>query len=79
MSALSGKWTGTLEYRDYRSDRRVTLPSNTVVLTGKATENDAAVDLRITLTVTASQIAMERESKKAGEGWMFRNRYAFTR
>ncbi len=25
--ALIGKWNGTLEYRDYRSDRRVTLPT----------------------------------------------------
>lgn len=144
IAALAGQWTGTLEYRDYRSERRVTLPtkllvtqsasvlefayeyddgpgktvrsrdrvtidasaatyrvqnsdgtydatfainglagfgkgSDTVVLIGKGTENDAPVDLRITLSVTPKQITMERESRKAGEEWMFRNRYVLTR
>src|SRR6478736_2958992 len=30
-AALTGTWTGTLEYRDYRSDKRVTLPTMLVV------------------------------------------------
>ena len=30
-TAVTGAWTGTLEYRDYRSDRRVTLPTKLVV------------------------------------------------
>jgi hypothetical protein len=30
-AALVGSWTGTLEYRDYRSERRVTLPTKLVV------------------------------------------------
>ena len=30
-AALAGSWTGTLTYRDYRSDRRVTLPTKLVV------------------------------------------------
>ena len=142
--AVLGTWTGTLEYRDYRSDRRVTLPtrlvitaaangtleyayvyddgpgkvvtstervsidsaaatyrvqnaegydatftmasadefgaqSNTIVLTGKGTENDAVVDLRITVTVTSAELVMLRESRRAGEDWLFRNRYALKR
>jgi hypothetical protein len=32
--ALAGSWSGTLEYRDYRSDRRVTLPTKLVVEAG---------------------------------------------
>jgi len=31
QAALTGSWTGTLEYRDYRSDRRVTLPTKLTV------------------------------------------------
>jgi len=142
--ALVGTWTGTLEYRDYRSDRRVILPtrliitaaangtleyayvyddgpgkvvtsservnidaaaatyrvqndegydatfamagagesgsqSNSVVLTGKGSENAAVVDLRITITVTSAGLVMLRESRRAGEDWLFRNRYALTR
>ena len=142
--ALVGTWTGTLEYRDYHSDRRVTLPtrlvitaaasgslkyayvyddgpgkvvtsservtidaaaatyrvqndegydatfamvgagqvgtqSNTVVLTGRGRENDAVVDLRITITVTAAELVLLRESRRAGEDWLFRNRYALKR
>jgi hypothetical protein len=145
QEALVASWTGTLEYRDYRSDRRVTLPtrlivesgapgqltfaytyddgpgktvrsqeritidraastyriqngdgnydatfaatglaafgsgSPTIVLIGKGDENGAPVDLRITLTVTASSFTMLRESRKAGEDWLFRNQYKFTR
>ena len=30
-AALTGSWTGTLEYRDYRSDKRVTLPTRLVI------------------------------------------------
>src|SRR6476660_5789783 len=37
-TAFLGKWTGTLEYRDYRSDRRITLP---VTLAVSATATNA--------------------------------------
>jgi hypothetical protein len=30
-AALIGTWSGTLEYRDYRSERRVTLPTTLVI------------------------------------------------
>ena len=30
-TAVSGSWSGSLEYRDYRSDRRVTLPTTLTV------------------------------------------------
>ena len=30
-AALVGSWVGTLEYRDYQSDRRVTLPTRLTV------------------------------------------------
>ena len=145
QEALTGKWSGTLEYRDYRSDRRVTLPtllvvdsggpgrltfdytyddgpgktvssqervtidregltyriqngdgtydatfaasglasfgeaSPAVVLMGKGEENGTAVDLRITLTVTAASFTMLRESRIAGSDWLFRNQYKLTR
>ena len=35
-SVLAGAWTGTLEYRDYRSERRVTLPTTLTVEKGEA-------------------------------------------
>jgi hypothetical protein len=145
QEALVGNWSGTLEYRDYRSDRRVTLPtklvvesgdsgrltfgytyddgpgktvksqervsvdrergtyrvqnqdgtydatfeapglavfgtaSPTIVLAGKGDENGAPVDLRITLTVTASSFTMLRESRTAGGEWLFRNQYRLSR
>lgn len=144
-AALAGSWTGTLEYRDYRSDRRVTLPttlavaagagneltfsyvyddgpgktvrstdrvtidaaarsyriqnadgtydaifaasglgefgpaSRTVVLTGKGDENGVVVDLRTTITVDDTSLTMRRESRRAGEDWLFRNEYRLTR
>ena len=40
-SALAGEWTGTLEYRDYTTDKRVTLPTTlkaTAVDDGRAVE-----------------------------------------
>src|SRR5690349_7131768 len=138
---LQGSWLGTLEYRDYRSDRRVTLPTAltvtargtglleyayvyddgpgktvrstervtidtaastyrvqndegydatfamtngpaanegtaTFILNGTGTENDAPVDLKITVTVSSRTLTMLRESKRAGEDWNFRNRYS---
>ena len=145
QAAMAGTWTGTLEYRDYRSDRRVTLPtrltiasehagrlqfvytyddgpgkvvtardqitldvragsyriqndkddydatfvanglgefgpdSSTVTLIGRGEENGVAVDLRITVTVTMRSLTMLRESRRAGEDWLFRNRYELTR
>ncbi len=145
MTALSGTWTGTLEYRDYRSDRRVTLPttlivtaggervmrlvytyddgpgktvvseetvtidpaassyriqngdgtydatflapglaafgaaSGTVVLMGQGTENDAPVELRITLQIDRDSFTMLRESRRAGAEWLFRNQYRLAR
>src|SRR5436190_9658816 len=30
-AALTGSWKGTLEYRDYQSDKRVTLPTTLVI------------------------------------------------
>lgn len=139
---LIGAWSGTLEYRDYRSDRRVTLPtqlvvtknadgtlhyaytyddgpgkivksveqvtiaadrstyriqngdgsydatfkatgladaSQPVVLLGAGTENDAPVDIRITITATDRSFTMLRESRRAGDDWAFRNRYTLSR
>jgi hypothetical protein len=35
-AALAGAWSGTLEYRDYRSDRRVTLPTQLKVSGGES-------------------------------------------
>ena len=35
-AALTGAWSGTLEYRDYRSDRRVTLPTQLRVSGGES-------------------------------------------
>ena len=145
QDAVAGLWSGTLEYRDYRSDRRVTLPtkltvesggqgklnfaytyddgpgkivtsreritldgeastyriqngdgtydatfamrgmaafgpaSPVIVLTGKGDENGAPVDLRVTVTVTASSFTMLRESRTLGGDWLFRNEYKLTR
>ena len=145
QAAMTGAWTGTLEYRDYRSDRRVTLPtrltisseqpgrlqfvytyddgprklvtsrdritldtqagsyriqndedsydatfaasgfrefgpdSPAITLVGKGVENDVAVDLRITINVTSRSLTMLRESRRAGEDWLFRNRYELQR
>jgi len=142
---LAGNWSGTLEHRDYRSDRRVTLPtklvvepdgpgrltfaytyddgpgktvtsqeritidrehstyriqngdgtydatfaasglasfgaaSPAIVLAGKGDENGAPVDLRVTLTLTASSFTMLRESRTAGGDWLFRNEYKLIR
>jgi len=145
QEALAGDWSGTLEYRDYRSDRRVTLPtelvvehggpgrltfaytyddgpgktvtsqeritidrehstyriqngdgtydatfaasglasfgaaSPAIVQAGEGDENGAPVDLRVTLTVTASSFTMLRESRTAGGDWLFRNEYKLIR
>lgn len=142
-ASLAGSWKGTLEYRDYRGERRVTLPTTlvvtplgngalqyayvyddgpgkivksteritvdvnaatyrvqnndgydatfaiaglqdfgktrTLVLSGKGTENDAPVELRVTLAATGSELTILRESKLAGGEWLFRNRYSFRR
>jgi hypothetical protein len=144
-AALTGKWTGALEYRDYRSDQRVTLPttlvisqdapgvltfeyvyddgpgktvrsqeritvdtekstyrvqngdgtydatfaatgvaefgpgSPAVVLLGRGDENGVMVDLRTTIQLGPASLTMLRESRRPGEEWLFRNRYAFTR
>ena len=50
-----------------------------MTLIGKGEENGAAVDLRITITVKGSSLTMRRESRKAGEDWLFRNEYKMTR
>lgn len=42
-AALSGEWQGTLEYRDYRSDGRVTLPTT---LEARPTEEGRATSLK---------------------------------
>jgi hypothetical protein len=49
------------------------------VLIGKGDENGVVVDSRITITATASSFTMLRESRKPGEGWLFRNQYKLTR
>ena len=41
-TALAGEWAGTLEYRDYRSDRRVTLPTLLTVTPGAEATLDLA-------------------------------------
>lgn len=49
------------------------------MLNGKGTENAAAVDVRIFVTLTATELTMLRESRRVGEDWLFRNRYALKR
>jgi hypothetical protein len=146
LARFTGNWEGTLEYRDYQSNGRVTLPTlmraeldasgqraniaftyddgpgKTVfggfslgmdlsqailskrdgegddlyrvtgtmnpargaplnlVLWGRGTENDAPVDVRETLTVTATTYQLVRETRPVGQGaFQFRHAYNFTR
>jgi hypothetical protein len=90
-AVLAGSWAGTLEYRDYRSDRRVTLPTRLVVtpagegaLSFAYTYDDGPGKVvtsieRITITASPSSFTMLRESKKPGDDWLFRNQYKLTR
>ncbi len=147
LSRLTGHWTGTLEYRDYQSDKRVTLPTlmhgavapdgqsvklrftyddgpgktvyggfrlviddqeaiaskieedgqpdlyriigdltgkgssaTTLVLWGHGSENDQAVDVRETLTISDTSYELLRETRLKGQGtFQFRHIYRFTR
>lgn len=45
LSYLTGKWTGTLEYRDYQSGGRVTLPT---LMQGTRAPDGASINLRFT-------------------------------
>ena len=45
LSDLTGKWTGTLEYRDYQTDGRVTLPT---LMHGTRAPDGASINLRFT-------------------------------
>ncbi len=144
---FQGKWIGTLEYRDYSNNKRVTLPTElevlagnddktmtfnytyddgpgkteksssevsfdliqkkyisisgdgksrdeyamkglnafaragggTLVLTGKGMENDKAVDVRSTLTVTKMRYVLKRETRLPGKKFLFRHVYRFKR
>lgn len=51
----------------------------TVILMGKGEENGAAVDLRITVTLSGPALTMLRESRQAGAAWRFRNEYKLRR
>lgn len=145
LRGLSGTWRGTLEYRDFKSDRRVTLPTTldaalaedrksvrfsftyddgpgkTVrdgyvvsldlaeqILTktsedgpdryrllpgdatpraavrswrlwGKGEENGASVDVRETLTISATRLTLLRETRPKGGVFTFRHAYSLTR
>lgn len=142
-AALTGAWTGQLEYRDFQSNERVFLPTwltvtqaggplqfdyvyddgpaktvrermrltldaaaaqirfisdrdhhdetyavagladfakrRTLVLTGPGTENDHAVEVRITLTVRRNLYTLVKETRAAGGDFQFRDGYTFTR
>jgi hypothetical protein len=145
LAALQGEWVGTLEYRDFQSDRRVTLPTKLSAtpgaggiamaytyddgpgkivrdgftlsvdakeaifaktdgdgaslyriigdmapkagaplrwtLWGKGTENDKPVDVRETLTLTAREFTLLRETRPTGSGaaYLFRHEYRLAR
>ena len=145
-----GKWNGSLEYRDYRTDQRVTLPTTlevaprvsaegadlacqytyddgpgkiiksialvrieaeparyssravngskrdeyriiegladfqargegTLVMLGTGTENEQPVEVRSTLTLSAKEYSLLRETRLAGQAFAFRHVYKFTR
>ena len=147
---LIGKWNGSLEYRDFRSDLRVTLPATleivlrnsaeggellyqyvfddgpgkivrsaalvridpaaaryssrapnatkaddyriaegltafaengegTMVLLGTGTENDQPVEVRATLSVNPTNYSLLRETRLAGQAFLFRHIYKFVR
>ena len=146
-AALSGEWTGQLEYRDFQTDERVLLPTwlevkptvdgrmlqfiyvyddgptktvteqstvaidpashrfgitsdrdhstqtyeidehvglnganrTRLILTGKGTENDKPVDVRITVTVDRNMYQFKKETRLAGQEFAFRDGYVFTR
>jgi hypothetical protein len=83
--ALIGDWTGTLEYRDYSNDKRVTLPTT---LNAKASEDGNVATLKFrydegkgrfeeglsTLQVDASHSKLIWES----DGGKTKSEYAFT-
>lgn len=145
LRALMGAWRGTLEYRDFQSDERVTLPTDlaaklapdgrsislaftyddgpgkvirdgyaltldltediavktrakgvdlyrirhsdageraaplTWTLWGRGMENGVPVDVRETLTLSAAEFTLVRETRPRGGAFAFRNAYRFTR
>lgn len=145
LRQFAGSWTGTLQYRDFQSGERVTLPTTLVAtpgpdaehvefaftyddgpgktvrdgyslsidlgqeilaktsasgadlyridhtdsndhsapfvwtLWGRGTENEAQVDVRETLTVTATEVIWLRETRTAGDSYAFRHEYRLNR
>jgi hypothetical protein len=51
----------------------------TLVLTGHGVENGSAVDVRTTLTLEPGRWTQLRETRRAGEAFSFRHRYALGR
>lgn len=51
----------------------------TIHLFGKATENDAAVEIRETISIGAEKFSILRESKLPGQSFLFRHQFVFTR
>jgi len=56
-AALSGHWTGSLEYRDFQTDKRVTLPT---VLEITAVESQSAVQFAYTYDDGPGKIVREK-------------------
>jgi hypothetical protein len=50
-----------------------------LILTGKGTENNKPVDVRITLTLRRNLYTYQKETRLAGEEFKFRDAYTFTR
>ena len=50
-----------------------------LILIGKATENDAPVEVRETITLDATRLDILRETKLAGRSFLFRHEYVFSR
>lgn len=53
--------------------------SHTLVLTGRGSESDHPVDVRITLTVRRNRYALVKETRVPGADFQFRDAYTFTR
>ena len=50
-----------------------------LILTGKGTENNKPVDVRITLTLRRNLYIYQKETRLSGEEFKFRDAYTFTR
>ena len=57
----------------------VKLGRGKLLLTGKGTENDKPVDVRITLTLRRNLYTFRKETRRPGEEFKFRDAYTFTR